>query len=152
MTNATTLQTVSRKRYARMDKETLTELTFLLDRVSNTLGTIAPVIELAKDKDATEKKRLLRAVVDLAFRGRRALRAFSQQWALVLEENEEPLLSPYAEDFADIFQTAKQITIPDPPPGSVGKSEAAHALCEVVGTDPPPNPSSVIAEAVPDLG
>jgi hypothetical protein len=140
-----------KRRCVRMDKETLTELTFLLDRVADTLGTIAPVIELAKGRNATEKKRLLRAVVDLAFRGRRALKAFSQQWALVLEENEKRLLSPYTEDFADIFQEAKQTTIPDPASSSVDEPDAARALYEVVGMDPSPNSDSVMAEETHDL-
>jgi len=130
-----------------MDKETLTELTFLLDRVTDTLGTIAPVMELAKDRNATEKKRLLRAVVGLAFRGQRALRAFSQQWALVLEENEKRLLSPCTDDFADIFQQAKQITMPDPASSSLDETVAAHALCEVVGTDPIPNGGCPLARS-----
>ena len=139
MTNANTPQNVGRgRRYARMDKETLTELTFLLDRVTDTLGTIAPVMELAKDRNTTEKKRLLRAVVDLAFRGQRALKAFSQQWALLLEENEKRSLSPYLEDFTDIFQKAKQATIPDPVARAVDETIAAHVLCEVVDTEPIP--------------
>ena len=146
MTNADTLQNVAQKQwYARIDKETLAELTVLLDRVANTLGTIAPVMELAKNKSATEKKRHLRAVVDLAFRGHHALKAFSLQWALVLEENQKHFLPPSMEDFAEVFEEAKEITIPDPPPNSA-------SIIEVAGTDPPPNSVSVIARAPRALG
>ena len=57
MTNENTLQKVGkRRRYARVDTETLVELTFLLDRVTDTLGTIAPALALAKNRNATEKK------------------------------------------------------------------------------------------------
>jgi hypothetical protein len=118
MTTSDTQKNVGRRRrHARMDKETLTELTFLFDRAANTLGTIAPVLLLAKDENATEKRRLLRAIVVLAFRGHQALRAFSQKWALVIEENEKRMLPPRMEDYADIFQTVRQKTILNPLPG-----------------------------------
>jgi uncharacterized protein Yka (UPF0111/DUF47 family) len=113
-----------------MERETLTELTFLLDRVADTLGTIAPVMQLAKGKNVTEKKRLLQSIVDLAFRGQRALKALSQQWALVLEENEGRLSLLDMDDFADIFQEAKRITIPGQASCCVGEAEAAPAFCD----------------------
>lgn len=72
--------------------------------------------------------------MDLKFRGRRALEAFSQQWALVIEENEKRLLSPYIRNFAGIFQKAKQTTIPDPASSSVDEHDPAHGLCGAVGT------------------
>jgi len=153
MKNSRTLENVGKMRkYVRIDQETFADLNILFDRVADTLGTIAPVLELAKNKSATEKKRHLRAVLDLAFRGHHALKAFSQQWALVLEENEKPLYWAHMEDFADIFQEAKQTTIPKPPLASAGNTGADYTLCKVVGTDPTPNSDAVIAEATPDLG
>jgi len=135
MTTLNMLQIVGTTRmFARIDQETLTDLTISFDRVVNTLGTIAAVLELAKNKSVAEKKRHLRAVVDLAFRGHRALKAFSRQWALVLEENKEPFFRPSMDDFAAIFEEAKHITIPDPPPGSARETEVTDALCEVTGT------------------
>jgi len=153
MNNSHALQNVGKMRmYARIDQETLAELNILFNRVVNTLGTIAPVLELAKNKNATEKKRHLRAVVDLAFRGHHALKAFSQQWALVLEENEKPFFRPCMEDFADIFQEAKQITIPKPPLASAGNTGADYTVCKVVSTDPTPDSGSVPAEETHGLG
>ena len=132
MTNADLLLGLCRSpRYVRMDRETFAELTFLLDRVADTLGTIAPVMQLAKHKNVTQKKRLLQCIVDLAFRGQLALKALSQQWALVLEENEGRLVSPEMDDFADIFQEAKRTTIPGPASSCVDETEAARAFCDV---------------------
>jgi hypothetical protein len=107
---------------------------------------------LAKNKSATEKKRYLRAVVDLAFRGHHALKAFSRQWALVLEENEKPFFRARMADFADILQEATQITIPKPPLASAGNTGADYTLCEVVDTAPTPNSGSVTAEVAHDHG
>lgn len=153
MTNSHALQNVGKMRkYVRIDQETFADLNILFDRVADTLGTIAPVLELAKDKNATEKKRHLRAVLDLAFRGHHALKAFSRQWALVLEENEKPLYWARMEDFADIFQEAKQITIPKPPLASAGNTGADYTLCKVVSTDPTPDSGSVLAEETHGLG
>ncbi len=150
MTNMDTLQNAENGRwYARIDRETLTGLTILLDRVADTLGTIAPVLELSKDKSVTEKKRHFRAVTDLAFRGHIALKTFLQQWALVLEENEKRLFRAPMEDFADIIDKAKQIEIPDQPSSSgLGKTEETHPLHEAAGIDPSSNSGSVIAETI----
>ena len=154
MNNSTTLENAGgRRKYARIDQETFAELNTLFNRVVDTLGTIAPVLELAKKKNATEKARHLRAVVDLAFRGHHALKAFSRQWALVLEENEKPFFRAHMEDFADIIDKAKQIAIPDQPPSlDTGKTEATHPLQEVAGMDPPAISDQVRTEAAPDLG
>ena len=152
MNNSHALQNVRKMRkYARIDQETLAELSILFDRVADTLGTIAPVLELAKDKNATEKKRHLQAVVDLAFRGHHALKAFSRQWALVLEENAKPRYFSRMEDFADIFQEAKQITIPKPPLTSAGSTGADYTLCKAVSTGPTPKSDAVITETTHDL-
>jgi hypothetical protein len=112
---------------AQIDGETLRKLTWLFERVVDTLGMIAPVLELAKNRKTEEKMRHLKAVTALAFRGHLALKAFSMQWALLLEECEKRSSLPYMEDFADILQEAKQITISDPPPSSV-ETDAAHSL------------------------
>lgn len=133
---------------AQIDGETLRKLTWLFERVVDTLGMIAPVLELAKNRNTEEKIRHLKAVTALAFRGHLALKAFSLEWALLLEECEKRSLLPYMEDFADILQEAKQITISDPPPSSVDKTDAAHPLCEAMGTAPTPISSSVIVEVV----
>jgi len=115
--------------------------------VVDTLGTIAPVLELAKNRNTEEKIRHLKAVTALAFLGHQALKSFSLQWSLFLEECEKRSLPPYMENFADILQEAEQIIIPDPPPGSVEGSDAAHRLCGAIGTAPTPSSVSVIAEA-----
>jgi hypothetical protein len=102
-----------------IDGNTWQELTLLFERVVDTLGTIAPVLELAKNKKtAEEKMRHLRAVADLAFRGQRALKAFSQRWATVQEENLKIQESNNLEDFADILRAAQQIPSPNPPPNT----------------------------------
>ena len=120
MTNAQTAEIVGRKNWhAQIDEETWLELTFLFERVVDTLGVIAPVLELAKTKNATEKIRHLRAIADLAIRGQHALKAFGQRWALVQEENQKPSAVGDMEDFADIFQAAHQIPSPNPPPNTV---------------------------------
>jgi hypothetical protein len=101
----------------------------LLERVVDTLGVIAPVLELAKNKNATGKMRCFRAVADLAFRGQRALKAFSQRWAVVQEENLKSQGTNDLENFADLFQAAQQISSPDPPPNTdLAKADAAHHL------------------------
>jgi hypothetical protein len=140
------------RKYARIDRETLAELTILFDRVVDTLGTIAPVLELAKNKSAEEKKRHFRAVLDLAFRGHHALKALLRQWALILEDNEKPVFWLRMEDFADIFKEAKQITIPKPPIGSAGNTGADYTICKVQGADQTPNSDAVITEVTSNIG
>ncbi len=136
----------------QIDGETLRKLTWLFERVVDTLGVIAPVLELAKNRSMEEKMRHLKAVTALAFRGHQALKAFSMQWSLLLEESKKHSSPPYLEDFFDILQEAKKIVIPDPPPRSVEETEAAHHLCGATGTTPTPNSESVTAEAPPLLG
>lgn len=152
MKNAHSLDETGRNWQAQIDGETLRRLTWLCHRVVDTLGMIAPVLELAKNCKKEEKRRHLQTVVALAYRGHLALKAFSQQWALLLEESQKHLLPPYMEDFADILQKAEQITIADPPPRSVGETDAARALCEAARTDPAPISDSVKAEAPQALG
>jgi len=130
MKNAHTLENVGKRNWQmQIDEETWMELTFLFERVVDTLGVIAPVLDLAKNKNATEKMRHLRAVADLAFRGQRALKAFGQRWALVQEENRKRPPIGGMEDFADIFQAAQQIPSPNPQPNSDSViAEATHDL------------------------
>jgi len=130
MKNARTLENVGKKNWQlQIDEETWIELTFLFERVVDTLGVIAPVLDLAKNKNATEKMRHLRAVADLAFRGQRALKAFGQRWALVQEENRNRPPIGDMEDFADIFQAAQQIPSANPQPNSDSViAEATHDL------------------------
>jgi len=127
------------------------ELTFLFERVVDTLGMIAPLLDLAKNRSATEKMRYLRAITDLAFRGQRALKAFGQRWAYVQEENRNHPPMTGVEDFADIFQEAKQVSIPELPPSSdTANGEEDHHLYEAPGICTPPNSGSVIVEVAYD--
>ena len=155
MKNANMLEIVGRmRRSARIDRETLAELTILVDRIVNTLGTIAIVLELAKSKSVEEKKRHLRAVVDLAFRGSQALKAFLRQWALVLEDEEEEekhLSRRHMEDFADIFEEAKHMAIPRPAPSLDGTDGTVDAICEALGADRPAASGPVIGDVNFDL-
>jgi hypothetical protein len=135
---------------AQIDGDTWEELTRLLDRVADTLGTIAPVLDLAKNKTEKEKLRHFRAVTDLASRGHRALKAFSQRWAMVLEESRNSRETMDLEDFSDIYVCAKAVWEigGDEPPShsSSGKAPAAYAPCEAAPKAPPPSSDSVIAE------
>jgi hypothetical protein len=129
MKNAHSLEEVGKNWQAQIDGETWQELTRLFERVVDTLGVIAPVLELARNKSENEKLRYFRAVTDLAFRGQRALKAFSQRWAVVQEENLKGPATRDLEDFADIYQAAHRISSPDAPPNSDSvRAEAAHDL------------------------
>src|ERR1700690_2029542 len=108
MKNPQSLEMADKNWNAQIDGETWKELTRLFERVVDTLGVIAPVLEIAKGKGDTEKVRHYRAVTDLAFRGQQALRAFSQRWAVVQEENLESKRTGDLEDFADIYLAAQR--------------------------------------------
>ena len=112
------VEEVNKNWQVQIDGETWQELTRLFEHVVDTLGVIAPVLDLARNKDEKEKLRHNRAVADLAFRGHRALQAFSHRWALVQEENRRRPAMEGMEDFADIFQAAQQLPSPNPPPSS----------------------------------
>jgi hypothetical protein len=116
MKDAHGVEEVSKNWQVQIDGETWQELTRLFERVVDTLGVIAPVLDLARNKDEKEKLRHDRAVADLAFRGHRALKAFSQRWALVQEENRRRPAMEGMEDFDDIFQAAQQFRRPNAPP------------------------------------
>jgi hypothetical protein len=130
MKNAHDVEEVSEHRQVQIDGETWQELTRLFEQVVDTLGTIAPVLDLASNKkDEKEKLRHNRAVADLASRGHRALKAFCQRWALVEEESRKRPVVEGAEDFGDIFQAARQLPSTDLSPGSKsGIAEAPRVL------------------------
>jgi hypothetical protein len=154
MKNAKTAENLGKNNCTvQIDREAWVELTFLLNRVFDTLGVIAPVLELAKFRKPTEKMRHLRAVTDLAFRGQKALKAFGQRWALVQEENQKRPVAEDLEDFEDIYLAAQQFL--SPAPNSVFViAEVPHdhqVAQQIPSPDPPPTSDSLMAEGAPDL-
>ncbi len=127
MKDALGLEDVAKNWQAQIDGETWQELTRLFERVVDTLGLIAPVLDLARNKkDEKEKLRHYRTITDLAFRGHRALKAFSQRWAAVQEESLKGRATRDLEDFADIYQAAHRISNQDLQPNSgSAKADAA---------------------------
>ena len=114
-TNVRSIPNMKKNWQAQIDQETWMELTRSFERVVDTLGMIAPVLELSKDKSEHEKSRYFRAVTDLAFNGHRALRAFSQRWAVVQEGNLKGWSTKDSVDFSDIYPCAHQNSSSDPP-------------------------------------
>jgi hypothetical protein len=125
MRDAHSLDEVGGNWQVQIDGETWRELTGLFERVVDTLGLIAPVLELAKDKNEKGKLRHYRAVTDLAFRGQRALKAFSQRWAVVQEESLKGPATKNLEDFADIYVAARRFANPNPSPNSDSREASA---------------------------
>jgi len=143
MKNELVVEEAGRNWRVQVDGETWEELTRLFDHVADTLGTIAPVLDLAKKKTGEEKLRLFRAVTDLAFRGHRALKVFSRRWAMVQEESRNSRETTDLEDFSDIYVRAKavwEIGGAEPPSDSgSGKAPAVYAPCEAASIAPPPS-------------
>jgi len=107
MTNARMLLVQQQRRAdVEIDFETWQELTRGFDRIVDTFGLIAPVLELAKGKTPDERIRHLRFVNELAYRGHRALVALAQRLAAVQREIESDPPKRDVEDFSDILQLA----------------------------------------------
>ena len=117
--NAQTAEIVGRKNWkAQIDEESWLELTFLFERVVDTLGVIAPVLELAKTKNADEKiGHLERSRTSQSGASTRSRHLDND--GLWYKRKTRTSAVGDMEDFADIFQAAHQIPSPNRPPNTV---------------------------------
>lgn len=83
MKTAAHSETVGCKRSASMDLETWLELSTLLDRVVDTLGLIAPLVQLSESQDDSERSRTLELIKSASLRGDEARKTAVVRWATV---------------------------------------------------------------------